>query len=149
MENLKPSLRVFIGGVMQGSRADDRINDQGYRQVITQLLQENLEGVEVIDPWALYPNNKVRDMEQARLAFLHTNILAQEMDLMVAYLPEASMGTAVEIWEAYRAGVPIFSISPMQDNWVIRLFSSRVFPTLEAFKAFITNGGLGSVLRGA
>jgi hypothetical protein len=149
MENLKSSLRVFIGGVMQGSRADDRINDQGYRQVITQLLQENLEGVEVIDPWALYPNNKVQDMEQARLAFLHTSILAQEMDLMVAYLPEASMGTAVEIWEAYRAGVPIFSISPMQENWVIRLFSSRVFPTIEAFGAFIINGGLGSALRGA
>ncbi len=144
MKNLKSGMRVFIAGVMQGSRSDDKVNSQQYREVIAQILEEGMEGIEIIDPWALYPNSKIGDDEQARLAFLHTSMLATEMDMLVAYLPEASMGTAVELWEAYRAGVLIYSISPMVENWVIRLFSSRVFPTLEAFKAFVTNGGLAS-----
>jgi hypothetical protein len=54
----------------------------------------------------------------------------------------ASMGTAIEMWEAYRSGVRVFSISHMVANWVVKLLSSRVFPTLEAFEDFVVNGGL-------
>ena len=35
---------------------------------------------------------------------------AARADVLIAYVPEASMGTAVEIWEAYRAGKPILTI---------------------------------------
>ena len=142
------NLRVFIAGVMQGSRSGKTVSDQDYRQIIAQVLRENVQEVEIIDPWVIYPNGETYSTEQAREAFLESSALAGNMDVLVAYLPEASMGTAVEIWEAYQAGVPVFSISPLRENWVVKLFSSQVFPTLDAFETFITNGGLASVAQG-
>lgn len=137
-------MRVFIAGVMQGSRTDDQVTDQNYRTVITRILRENLEKVEIIDPWALHPNSEGYDKERARETFMSMNALAGQVDALVAYVPEASMGTAVEIWEAYRSGAKIFSISPMTQNWVVKLLSHKVFPTLEAFEAFVINDGLTS-----
>jgi hypothetical protein len=135
-------MRIFIAGVMQGSRADHRVGAQHYRQVITQLLQDNLGEIEILDPWALHPNSERYDSELARETFMGMSALAGQVDLLVAYLPEASMGTAIEMWEAHRNGVPILTISPMKANWVVKLLSSQVFPTLESFKAYVTRGGL-------
>ena len=137
-------MRVFIAGVMQGSRTDERVTDQSYRGVITRILQENLETVEVVDPWALHPESKEYDAERAMETFESMNALAAQIDVLVAYLPEASMGTAIEMWEAYRAGAHLFTISHMSHNWVVKLLSSRVFTTLEEFEAFVQDGGLAS-----
>lgn len=137
-------MRVFIAGVMQGSRTDDRVVDQSYRKAITCLLQENLTEVDVIDPWALYPDSEGYDLDQAHETFMRMNALAGQVDVLVAYVPEASMGTAIEIWEAYRGGAKVFCISPMAENWVVKLLSCQVFPTVDAFEAFVTNGGLTS-----
>ena len=137
-------MRVFIAGVMQGSRTDDRVVDQSYRKAITRLLQENLKEVDVLDPWALHPDSEGYDLDQAHETFMRMNALAGQVDVLVAYVPEASMGTAIEIWEAYRSGAKVFCISPMADNWVVKLLSSQVFPTVEAFEAFVTTGGLTS-----
>jgi len=137
-------MRVFIAGVMQGSRTDDRVVDQDYRTHITRILAENLEQVEIVDPWALHPESEGYDLERARATFMRMSALAGQVDVLVAYVPEASMGTAVEMWEAYHGGARIFCISGMAENWVIKLLASEVFPTLEAFEAFVTNGGLAS-----
>jgi hypothetical protein len=75
---------------------------------------------------------------------MDTTALAGQVDVLVAYVPEASMGTAIEMWEAHHAGVQVLTISPMAENWVVKLLSSRVFPTLEAFGAFVADGGLAS-----
>jgi len=139
-------MRVFIAGVMQGSRTDDRVTDQSYRTVITRILRENLKGVEVIDPWALHPESEGYDIERARATFMSMNLVAGQADVLVAYVPEASMGTAIEMWEAYRNEVKVFCISNMADNWVVKLLSSQVFPTLDAFEIFVSNGGLASAL---
>jgi hypothetical protein len=135
-------MRIFIAGVMQGSRADHRVGAQHYRQAITQLLQDNLGEIEIIDPWALHPSSERYDSARARETFLSMSALAGEVDVLVAYLPEASMGTAIEMWEAHRNGVQILTISPMKANWVVKLLSSRVFPTLKDFEVFVTRGGL-------
>jgi hypothetical protein len=135
-------MRVFIAGVMQGSRTDDKVTTQHYREVITDMLQTNVEGVEVIDPWALHPNSESYDPDSARETFFAMTSLAGQADALVAYLPEASMGTAVEMWEAHRQGVSVFTISSMSANWVIKLLSSQVFPSLEAFQRFVADGGL-------
>jgi hypothetical protein len=141
-------MRVFIAGVMQGSRTDDKVATQDYREVITDILQTNLDGVEVIDPWALHPNSETYDADSARETFFAMTLLAGQADVLVAYLPEASMGTAVEMWEAHRQGVSVFTISGMSANWVIKLLSSQVFPSLEAFQRFVADGGLAAVVHG-
>jgi hypothetical protein len=71
--------------------------------------------------------------------------LASQVDLVVAYAPEASMGTAIEMWEAFQAGVPLITISPMTANWVVRHLSSVVLPDLEAFQMWMENGGFDKV----
>ena len=60
-----------------------------------------------------------------------------EIDLLIAYVPEASMGTAVEMWEAWKNGAVIISISGMTRNWVVRYLSHRIYPDLESFKAAV------------
>lgn len=141
-------MRVFIAGVMQGSRSDDKVVDQRYREVITRVLRGNLDGVEIIDPWALHPNSEAYEVEQARETFMSMNALAGQVDVLVAYVPEASMGTAIEMWEAHRAGIPILAISPMVENWVVKLLSARVLSSLEAFETFVVNGGLAATVQG-
>ncbi|CAE8726062.1 unnamed protein product, partial [Polarella glacialis] len=41
--------------------------------------------------------------------------------VIISNLPEASMGSAVELWEAKRSGLLIFTVSPMTSNWTIRV----------------------------
>jgi hypothetical protein len=141
-------MRVFIAGVMQGSRFDDRVEDQRYRTIITHVLQEHLDGVEIIDPWALHPNSEAYDAGQARETFMRMNALASQVDVLVAFVPQASMGTAIEMWEAFSAGIPIVTISPMTENWVVKLLSSRVLPRLEDFERFVADGALSSLAKG-
>lgn len=59
--------------------------------------------------------------------------IAAEADLLIAYIPEASMGSAVEMWMAYQARIPIVTISSMKSNWVIKLLSNEIYETLEEF----------------
>jgi hypothetical protein len=135
--------RVFIAGIMQGSRRGDGIADQGYRARITQVLQQHLPEVEVVDPLMLYPESIVYTPEQARHAFIDLAETAGCCDVVVAFAPEASMGTAIEMWQAYRAGARVYTISPMRANWVVAYLSEQVFDTLEEFLAFVEAGGLG------
>jgi hypothetical protein len=137
-------VRIFIAGVMQGSRIDDSVTDQGYREVITRILQDNLADAVVIDPWALHPSSEQYSIERARKTFMEMNALAGQADVLVAYVPEASMGTAVEMWEAYSNGAKVYCISPLGQNWVVKLLSSRLFATIEAFETFVRNGGFAS-----
>jgi hypothetical protein len=139
-------MRVFIAGVMQGSRIDNGVSNQDYRKIITRTLQENLDSVEIVDPWARHPNSDAYDTVRARRTFFRMNEFAGQVDLLVAFVPEASMGTAIEMWEAHRNGVKVLCISPMAENWVVKLLSTQVFPKLEDFEKFVVNGGLGTLL---
>ena len=134
-------MQVFIAGIMQGSRLDRYIDDQDYRHTISQAIQDQHPAVEIVDPNELHPNGVDYDDEQAKTTLLELADLASRADLVVAYAPEASMGTAIEMWEAFRAGVPLVTISPMAANWVIRHLSSVVLPDLDAFGQWVAGGG--------
>ena len=43
-------MRVFIGGIMQGSLRENTISGQDYRRAIGACLRQALPGVEIIDP---------------------------------------------------------------------------------------------------
>lgn len=139
-------MRVFIAGIMQGSRLDHYIGDQDYRRLITEAIQRQGPEVEIVDPNELHPNGVDYDDRLARQVLLDMADLAARCDLLVAYAPQASMGTAIEMWQAFQAGVPIVSISPMAANWVIRHLSDVLLPDLDAFRAWAADGGLGQLL---
>lgn len=139
--------RVFIGGIMQGSRRENTIDAQDYRQIIGQCLRQHLLDVDVIDPFEIHPNSAAYDTDEARRTLIDLAQTAGRADAAVVFVPEASMGTALEMWEAYRAGKPIFAISPLIYNWVVRCLATRVFITLDEFCEFVANGDFERSLR--
>jgi hypothetical protein len=139
------SVRFFIAGIMQGSRLDDDICDQDYRTPIRDIISLQFPEAEVVCPMELYPDSVGYAYEDGKATFLDLTQRAGEADVLVAYLPEASMGTAIEMWQAHGAGARILTISPMADNWVIKFLSDRVFPTIEAFEQFMASNGLAKI----
>jgi hypothetical protein len=140
-------MRVFIAGIMQGSRLDQDIDDQNYRTVIASAIQARHPDAEIVDPNLLHPNGVDYDDELAHATLIEMAELAGRCDLVVAYAPQASMGTALEMWEAYRHGVPVVTVSPMVANWVVRHLSTRVLPDLAAFARWIANGELDKLVN--
>jgi hypothetical protein len=140
-------MQVFIAGIMQGSRLDQHIDDQDYRTVIATLIQDRHPGVEIVDPNLLHPNGVDYDDDLAHATLIEMAELAGRCDLVVAYAPRASMGTALEMWQAYRQGVPVVTISPMAANWVVRHLSTRVLPDLESFARWIADGEFDNLVN--
>jgi molybdopterin converting factor small subunit len=141
--------RVFVGGIMQGSRRENTIDAQDYRQIIGQCLRSHVPHIEVVDPFELHPDSVAYDTAAARRTLIAMAHAAGQADATVVFVPEASMGTALEMWEAYRGGKPIFAISPLVYNWVIRCLTSRVFVDIEEFCAFVASGDFERSLRSA
>ncbi|HHS98243.1 MAG TPA: hypothetical protein ENK08_10190 [Chloroflexi bacterium] len=135
-------MRVFIAGVMQGTRRGAAIVPQTYREEIAQILRRFIPGVEIWDPNQIHPDGVNYDRERAKRTLLEMAELAAAADCLVAYVPEASMGTAIEMWQAYRAGVPVYTISPLTENWVIFTLSTEIFPDIPSFAKFVASGGL-------
>jgi len=140
-------MKVFVGGIMQGSRRGSGIDDQDYRQAIAEAVVGRYPGAEIVDPNELHPDGVDYDDEQARKTLLELLDLAAQADLVVAYAPQASMGTAIEMWQGFQAGAPVVTISPMTANWVVRFVSSVVLPDLAAFRAWLAAGGLDKLVN--
>jgi molybdopterin converting factor small subunit len=133
-------IRVFIAGIMQGSRRENNLIEQDYRRTIAEFLQQQLTAIEIVDPLALHPNSIEYDNEAARRTLIGLAQEAGRADVVIAFVPEASMGTALEMWEAFHQQRPIFTISPLIHNWVVKCLSTQVFEDLAAFRAFVTSG---------
>jgi hypothetical protein len=133
-------MRVFIAGVMQGVRSDHLIDDQDYRVQITQALEKNLPGVAITDPWALNPGSYDYEADRARRTFLTMTTAAAEADVLIAYLPRPSMGTAMEMWSAFQAGKYIIAVTPLLHHWAIRFTANEIFPDLESLLTYIHSG---------
>ena len=138
----KNSPSLFIGGIMQGSIHAMAVHDQTYREEIAAVVHHHHPEVEIVDPFKLHPESVTYTREQAIETFLEGLDRAAEADILVAYLPQASLGTALEIWRAYEAGKPVFVISPMHSNWTLWATATQILPDLEAFASFVSEGGL-------
>ena len=135
-------MRVFLAGIMQGSNDHDGVHAQDYRAFLTGLLAAHVPGVEVFDPWAVYPDSPSYPDEKVKTVLVANIEVAAACDLVIAYLPQASMGTALEMWEAWRAGVPVIAITPLAANWVVRTCAVQRFATLEEFAQAVQAGGV-------
>jgi len=140
-------MRVFIGGIMQGQRRDDQIDSQDYRVRITEAFQKAAPEIELFDPWAINPNSVSFDEEKARHTFLTMTKAVRDADLLIAYLPQASMGTAMEMWEAFNAGVYVVAVTPLIHHWAIKFTSNEILPDLESLLAEIENGRFPRLIR--
>jgi hypothetical protein len=140
-------MKIFIGGVMQGTRHDDQIDSQTYRVRIAEAFQQYDPEIGIIDPWALNPNSVKYEDGLARDTFLSMTRKVKEADLMIAYLPQVSMGTAMEMWEAYNAGIYIVAVTPYLHHWAVRFTANEILPDLDALLADIKNGRLPHLIH--
>jgi len=140
-------VRVFIAGVMQASSLSKGVVDQRYRAEIRALLLARWPELDVVDPFELHPHSVEYQNAEARDTLFGMIELAKSSDLVIAYAPVASMGTALEMYAAYLENVPVLTISPMADNWVVRVLSARVFPDLASFSDFVAAAESPSALN--
>lgn len=142
-------MRFFLSGVIQGSIVGLAISSQSYRDELKALLRESFPHPEhvLLCPIELYPDALNFSPEEGKEAFERLVEEAAGADAVIAYLPTASNGTAIEIWEAAKRGTPVFTISPMTENWVIKFYSTRVFPTMDDFAAFVRSGELMAFMK--
>ena len=136
-------MRFFLAGIMQGSRSEMVLHDQDYRQRLGRLLRRTFSNAEIYDPLADHPNSVDYDDETGRDVFFRHNRLCREVDVVIAFVPEASMGTAIEMWEAHEHGCGVVvAISPLSHNWAVRFCSHHVYPDFASFEADAANGEL-------
>ncbi len=135
-------MRIFLAGIMQGSHLGAVLHNQDYRKRIKELLAEHLDGAEVYDPLADHADSLDYDAQKGRDVFMHHNRLCGEVDVVVAFVPEASMGTAIEMWEAYTHGAVVITISPLAINWAVRFLSHVLFEDVGQFEASLVSGDL-------
>jgi hypothetical protein len=142
-------MKVFIAGIMQGSCLGRDLHPQDYRSRIMAVVRDVYPQAEIVDPWALHPGSVDYPPEKARATLLEMTRAAGESDVVVAYLPQASMGTALEMYEAHRRGRIVISISPLGENWVVQYLSNRVLPDLDVFEAWVRAGELARLVAGS
>jgi len=141
------NLTFFISGIIQGSLKGKEIHTQDYRGEIKRIIGLSFPQAQVICPVEIYPDSANYSYEQGRETFFNLFKMVRQADILIAYLPEASMGTALEMWQAYKAGKPIISVSPLASNWVIKFLSNYIFSSIEDFKEASHDGELQRIIE--
>ena len=137
----------FVAGIIQGSLKEAEIHPQSYRERIVGLLRAAFPDGEVYCPIENYPNSLEFADAEARATFLGLMERAGEAGVLVAFVPEASMGTAIEMWQAHRRGRVVVTISPLLVNWAVRFLSTVLLPDIAAFEQLVQSGELARLLH--
>jgi len=140
-------VRFFLAGIMQGSHTGPVLHDQDYRERIRRLIEAHFPEARVYDPRADHSNSIDYDEATGRRVFFRHNAMCRQIDVLLAFVPEASMGTAIEMWEAYRHGAAVVTISPMEHNWAVRFLSHAIYPDVDHFEAAVRTGRLARRLE--
>lgn len=140
-------MKIFLAGIMQGSIKDDSIHPQDWRKPLREIIERHLPGAEVYCHYSEHPNSLTYRGEKIRATFDDGVRKCAESDIVIAYLPSASMGTAIEMYEAYHNGAIVLTVTPMTANWVVTIYSHAVFATLEELETFLAAGKLESFLK--
>ena len=127
---------------MQGSHVGPLLHDQDYRRQIAHLVARHFPEAEVYDPLADHPQSLGYAKAKGRDVFFRHNLMCREIDVLVAFVPEASMGTAIEMWEAYQHGAAVVTISPLEHNWAVKFLSHARYADVAQFAAAVESGQL-------
>ena len=99
------------------------------------------------DPLADHTDSVNYDEARGREVFLGHNRLCREVDVLLAVVPQASMGTAIEMWEAHQAGRIVVTISPLAHNWVVKFLSHVLYEDVSEFEAALSSGRFAERLQ--
>jgi len=128
---------IFIAGVIQGSKKGKILHNQNYRKDLKKILNKYFPKAKIIDPVAVHPESAYYTYDTGKKVFHKSIKEALSSDLVIAYLPEASMGTAIEMWECYQRKVPVWTISPLKENWAVKFLSKKVFCSSKELESYL------------
>ncbi len=140
-------MRFFLAGIMQGSKVEAVLHHQDYRDHLRALLKQYFPDDQVYDPLAEHRDSINYDAATGRAVFMRHNAMCREVDAVIAFVPQASMGTAIEMWEAFSHGRMVITISPLVHNWVVRFCSHVVYPDMASFEQALQTGQLQEKIR--
>ena len=141
-------MKVFLAGIIQGSKVAAEIHHQDWREPIRRLLERYAPQAEVYCHYSNHPDSIGYDLPRIIETFDEGVARAIDCDVLIAYLPSASMGTAIEMYEAYRAGAAVVAVTAMAANWVVRAYSDRILPDLAALEEMLASGELERLKAG-
>ena len=121
-------MNVFLAGIIQGSKVEPEIHPQLWRGPIRSALRRHLPDAEVYCHYGKHPESITYALPEIRSTFADGLRRARACDVLVAFLPSASMGTAIEMHEAARSGAVVLTVTPMAANWVVRAYSDAILP---------------------
>ena len=130
---------IFIAGIIQGSKRGKVLHNQNYREKLKSILSKYFPAAKLIDPVSVHPRSSYYTYKTSKKVFHKSIKQALSSDLVIAYLPQASMGTAVEIWECYNKKVPVWTVTTMKNNWVIQFISQKIFRSLTELESYLKN----------
>lgn len=139
-------MRFFLAGIMQGSHTAAVVHDQDYRARIAQLINDHFPHADVYDPRANHSESLGYDDATGREVFFRHNRMCRDIDVLLAFVPQASMGTAIEMWEAHQHGAAVIAISPLKHNWAVKFLSHAVYDDIEQFEAALQSGELAKTI---
>lgn len=141
-------MKFFIAGIMQGSKTEAVLHQQNYREELKIALKRAFPTSDVYDPLEQNQKSLFYTPEVGKSVFMtHNKMCGTEIDALVAFIPEASMGTAIEIWEAWKNGAVILTITPLSLNWVVKFLSDAVYPNMEAFLKALDSGEIAQIIE--
>jgi hypothetical protein len=139
-------MKVFLAGIIQGSIRQAQIHPQNWRDDLRAAVERHCPNADVYCHYQAHPNSIAYDLPRILQTIEDGNTRAAGADVVICWLPEASMGTAIEMYLAAKAGAAVLTITPMAANWVVRAYSDRIFADLEAFEEFLAAGELEKLL---
>ena len=129
------------------------VESQDYRALMRAAILAFDPTASIIDPGKVVPEQLAPSLHppgtltasywerdsSVRQAFGACVELAAAADVVVSYLPSASMGSAVELHAARAAGRLILVIAPgkMRGNWVVRSYADEIFEDIPALQAWL------------
>ncbi|KKL96236.1 hypothetical protein LCGC14_1846520, partial [marine sediment metagenome] len=131
-------MKVFLAGIIQGSIKEPRIHPQDWREPVRRAIERHCPRAEVYCHYQAHPDSIRYELPEIIATLEDGNRRAAEADVVVAYLPEASMGTGLEMYLGKSAGAVVVTITPMAANWVVRAYSDRILSDLDALERFLS-----------
>lgn len=139
-------LSFYLSGTMQGSKKDTSITEQDYRQILREIILKTYPSSEIICPRDLFQNVSPNDTETIKLIIPKCVEVSRNCDIVIAYLPEASMGSAVELWEAHKNSKTVLVITTMRHNAMILSIADKIFNDFSDLDTFLQNTEVESLV---
>lgn len=152
----KSSIAYFVSGVMGGSGEGKSnlsgvaVESQDYRAQMREAILAADPTATIVDPAelvktrsiSLHPSGPVDWSSDIAVATMFGECcdLAARCDVIISYLPSASMGSAVELHAAHESGKLVLVVAPgenMKRNWVIRVYADHVFDSIEELRRWL------------